>query len=143
MPFHYREDIATADVAFDVWGRTLEELFMAAAAATIGVMVEKPETVLPMEVVAITLENEALDLLLFNFLNELIFIKDARRLLLLPETISITETNGMFILHSTLHGEMPEPVRHQLNVDVKAVTLHRFSLAQTAEGWRATVVLDI
>ena len=30
-----------------------------------------------------------------------------------------------------------------MNVDVKAVTLHRFSVKQTGEEWVATVVLDI
>ncbi len=143
MPFGYREDIATADVAFDAWGETLEELFMAAAEATIGVMIENPETILPSEVVEITLENADRDLLLFNFLNEFIYFKDARRLLLRAETISIDAVGASFVLHARLSGEVPDPIRHQLNVDVKAVTLHRFVLAQTTEGWRATVVLDI
>ena len=143
MPFLYREDIATADVAFDAWGGTLEELFMAAAAATIGVMVENPTTIMPHEVVEITLENADRDLLLFEFLNELIFFKDARRLLLRTETVNITTANDLFTLHARLSGEVPDPIRHRLKVDVKAVTLHRFILMQTAEGWRATVVLDI
>ncbi|HOV88133.1 MAG TPA: archease, partial [Syntrophobacteraceae bacterium] len=40
MPFRYIEDIATADVAFEAWGETLEDLCVAAADATMNVMVE-------------------------------------------------------------------------------------------------------
>ena len=41
------------------------------------------------------------------------------------------------------HGEPIDPQRHRLRVDVKAVTLHRFSIEKTAQGWEATVILDI
>jgi SHS2 domain-containing protein len=30
-----------------------------------------------------------------------------------------------------------------MTVDVKAVTLHRFLVEETEEGWRSVVVLDI
>ena len=39
MPYRYLEDIATADVAFEARGKDLAELFMAAAEATMNVMV--------------------------------------------------------------------------------------------------------
>jgi SHS2 domain-containing protein len=33
--------------------------------------------------------------------------------------------------------------RHRLRMDVKAVTLHRFALKETDQGWEAFVILDI
>jgi SHS2 domain-containing protein len=30
-----------------------------------------------------------------------------------------------------------------MRVDVKAVTLHRFSLEQANNGWKASIILDI
>ena len=33
--------------------------------------------------------------------------------------------------------------RHELIVDVKAVTLHRFKVEQTPRGWETLVILDI
>jgi protein archease len=48
-----------------------------------------------------------------------------------------------YTVHATLAGEPIAPERHHMRVDVKAVTLHRFSLTQTQRGWEATVVLDI
>ncbi|MBD1928492.1 archease [Trichocoleus sp. FACHB-90] len=33
--------------------------------------------------------------------------------------------------------------RHQHQVDIKAVSLHRFQLEKTDDGWTAMVILDI
>ena len=54
-----------------------------------------------------------------------------------------TEGQRRYTLKSTLYGETPEAGRHGLLTDVKAVTLHRFSLKQAEKGWKAFVILDI
>jgi len=145
MPFQYRGDIAHADIAFDAWGATPEELFRGAAEATIQVMVEDLTAISPVEAVDISLVQEDAEMLLFDFLNELIFYKDARRLLLLPAQLKITplKEGAGYELQSTLQGEVITVGRHRLNTDVKAVTMLRFSVTRVAEEWRATVVLDV
>ncbi len=45
MPFRFLEEIATADVAFEAWGDTLQELFISSAAALLGTMTAAPERV--------------------------------------------------------------------------------------------------
>jgi len=143
MPYRYRGDIAHADVAFDAWSETLEGVFADCARATIEVMAEDPDAVRPAESLPLELEQESEEMLLFDFLNELIFYKDARQLLLLPARLSVGKGGPGFRLEGTLAGETIDPKRHRLNTDVKAVTMLRFSLARTAKGWRATVVLDV
>ncbi|HYS42388.1 MAG TPA: archease [Geobacteraceae bacterium] len=143
MPYRYLDDIAVADVAFEAWGATMEEMFTASADATMNVMVEDLATIQGLETLEIDLQNGEADLLLFNFLNELIFHKDARRLLLRVSALAISRHSGLFSLHAVLSGEEIDPARHQLNVDVKAVTLHRFRVEETGTGWKATVILDI
>lgn len=143
MPFEYRGDIAHADIAFDAWAPTLEELFGEAARATMQVMVENLSEVRPAQTLEVKLEQENEEMLLFDFLNELIFYKDARRLLLLPVEISITPADYGFVLRASLSGEEIDVVRHQMNTDVKAVTMLRYKLEQVENGWRATVVLDV
>lgn len=108
-----------------------------------NVMVEDLGTIRRSLELPIELEHDQLDLLLFRFLNELIFLKDARQLLLRVESLSIKKANANFILKGFVYGERPDPQRHPLRVDVKAVTLHRFSLRQTDGGWEASVILDI
>lgn len=142
MPYRYRDDIATADVAFEAWGESLEEVFIAAADATMNVMVEDLSAIECLHQFTVELDHDQLDLLLFSFLNELIFLKDARKLLLRAQSVSISG-DAKFALKSTVCGEMPDAGKHRLATDVKAVTLHHFSLKQTDGGWNAFVILDI
>ena len=143
MPFRYRDDIALADVAFEAWGTSVEEVFISAADATMNVMVEDLGTIGRSEELTIELEHDQLDLLLFSFLNELIFLKDARQLLLRVKSLSIRRAGEKSILKGVVYGEGIDPQKHPLRVDVKAVTLHRFNLRQTDAGWEASVILDI
>ena len=143
VPYRFRDDVALADVAFETWGTTLEEVFIAAADAAMNVMVEDLATIGRSHEFAIELAHDQLDLLLFSFLNELIFLKDARRLLLRVQGLSVQINNSGFTLKASVYGEVLDPRRHPLIVDVKAVTLHRFSLKQTDAGWEAFVILDI
>jgi SHS2 domain-containing protein len=143
MPYRFLEDIAIADVAFEAMGKTREEMFIAAADALMNVMVSDLETVRMTETVVFSLENRDIDMLLFNFLNELIFFKDAHRLLLRIATITISLFEAHFALTAEAGGERLDPARHPLTVDVKAVTLHRFRVEETDKGWLAEVVLDI
>lgn len=143
MPYEYRGDIAHADVAFDAASETLEGLFREAAQATMSVMVDDLAAVRPNKTQEIALEQENEEMLLFDFLNELIFYKDARRLILLPARLSVTRGETGVSLKATLVGEEIDPARHRPKTDVKAVTMLRFSVRQVEGGWRATVVLDV
>lgn len=140
MPFEFIEDVAIADVAFRAWGAGPEEVFAAAARATLRVMVQDLETIAPRLERVIHLQEGSLEYLLIDFLQEFIYYKDAESLLLLPAQIAIREG---FHLEARLVGEALDPHRHELLVDVKAVTMHLFSLTNDTQGWKAQVVLDI
>ena len=143
MPFRFLEDIATADVAFEAWGDTRQEMFVSCAEAVLRTMTEMPEQVKRQQKLTLRLEHEELDMLLFAFLQELIFLKDARRLLLHADKVQIEERAGIFHLEADLSGERIDSVRHRLLVDVKAVTLHRFQVLFVDNLWKAVVVLDV
>jgi len=142
-PYRYLEGIATADVAFEAWGATLEETYLAAADATLNTMVAEIGTVAPRERRVFSLAADSLDLLLFDLLQELVYHKDADRLLLRVRDLRIEETGSGYRLHADAVGETIDPGRHPLLADVKAVTLHRLSVEKTPSGWRAVVVLDV
>ncbi len=143
MPYRYRDDVAVADVAFEAWGTSPEEVFMAAADATMNVMVNDLAAIEQALEITVNLEREELDLLLFGFLNEIVFLKDARQLLLRVRSLSVEKTSATFKLHATLYGESINSEKHALSVDVKAVTLHQFSVRRNDERWEAFVILDI
>jgi SHS2 domain-containing protein len=143
MPFRYLEDIAIADVAFEAWGATLEEMFIAASEATLQVMVAESASVATAIRREVHLEAEAIDLLLFELLQEMVFYKDAERLLLKLVEANIEERGEGWMLMAVLGGEPIDPDRHELLVDVKAVTLHRFQVEPFTGGWKAFVILDV
>ena len=82
MPYEFLDDGVTSDVTFHAWGRSLEELFAAAADATLNVMVRSVESVRPLETRSVSVDADELDLLLKRFLDELIYRKDVEELLL-------------------------------------------------------------
>lgn len=143
MPFRFHDETSTADVAFEAWGKTQEELFISSAAALLCTMAAAPEQVVRQQELCIRLEDEELDLLLWSFLQELIFYKDARRLLLHAVKARIEEREGLFRLEAIVGGEQIDAGRHHLLVDVKAVTLHHFQVAFRDNLWKAVVVLDV
>jgi SHS2 domain-containing protein len=143
MPFEFLDDIAIADVAFEAWGETIEEMFISAAEATMNVMVADLEKIERREKREIEIGSDAIDMLLFNLLQEIIFFKDAEQLLLRIEDAKIGYENGLYFAKTTCWGEQINPGRHQLIVDVKAVTLHRFKVEQTPRGWETFIILDI
>ncbi len=143
MPYEFLPHIAIADVAFRATGKTVEEMFAAAARATTNVMVDDLSTVNEAEKIQIDLSENSIEMLLFDFLNELVYLKDTRQLLLLPEELKITSDGSRHRLLAMISGERIDPAKHPLNADVKAVTLHRFEVKATSQRWEATVVLDI
>ncbi len=143
MPYHYLEEIGTADIAFEATGRDLAELFRDAADATTNVMIDNIEAIQPRETRQIDLSNEELDMLLYDLLQELIFLKDAERLLLRIREVQIDERDEIYVVKATAEGEPVDAERHHQRADVKAVTLHDFSVERTESGWKARVLLDI
>lgn len=143
MPYRFLDDVAIADAAFEAWGRTVEEMFIAAADATVNVMVTDPDVIEGREKRFIAMQSETLEMLLFELLQELIFYKDAERLLLRVREIAIEHCERVYSMRANAYGEAINPGKHDLIVDVKAVTLHRFRVGQTDRGWETFVILDV
>ena len=143
MPFFYLDDFVQADVAFRASGGTLEELFKSAWDATLSILVEDLESVRLYAVKAVDLRNREIDLLLYEFLELLVFYKDADSLLLRVASLEIQKRGEVFTLMGKLSGEKIDFRHHRLGVDVKAVTMHKFEVVSEDGRWHATVVLDV
>jgi SHS2 domain-containing protein len=143
MAYHYLEEIGTADIAFEATGRDLPELFSNAADATTNVMIDNIEAIQRRDVRRIELSTDKLDMLLFDFLQELIFLKDVERLLLRMREVHIAERDEIYLLRAIAEGEPLDAHRHHQRADVKAVTLHDFVVERTNGGWKTRVLLDI
>lgn len=141
MRYKFIEGLTVADVAFEAYGKTLGELFENAALATMEVMI-KLDTISGKIKKVIKLEDGNIENLLFRFLEELIFLKDADYMLFDKFKINIKE-NKKFVLKADIYGEKIDIKRHELKVDVKAVTWHKFQIKKDKRGWKARIILDI
>ncbi len=143
MAYQFFDDVAIADVAFEATGKTLGELFESAALATTNTMVKDLSTVKKKEKRTVKLSQKELDRLLHDFMQEIIFLKDAEMLLFSSYDIVIEETAGGFELTATCEGERLDMGRHELLVDVKAVSWHMFKIEHAAGSWKAFIILDV
>ena len=142
MPYKFIDDIALADVALEIQEKTLEALFATAADALLQIQIDDVESVNRDMEKTLTVTHAQVDMLLYRFLQELIYIKDAKHLLLRSDAIAI-EHPKPYVLTAQMSGERLDPLRHEQKVDVKALTLHRFEVVQTPKGWKAFMVFDI
>ncbi|MBI4439549.1 archease [Candidatus Woesearchaeota archaeon] len=132
----------TADVGIFAYGKDTAELFRNAALATTGQMVEI-KGVKPKVERKISLKSDNLEGLLFDFLGELIYLKDADNLLFSKYGISVKKVEKGYKLSGTLKGDRINKDAMELLNDVKAVTMHMFKVEKTKGGYKATIILDI
>lgn len=138
MPYNYVEDITVADVAFEATGKTIEELFVSCAEATFSVMTDIKK-IKPTYTTTFTLKNDNLEKLLFEFIEELIYYKDAEAVLFSKFSIIISEH---YTLECTAEGSEIKNIK-ETQSDVKAITMHHFFLKKEKEEWKARIILDI
>jgi len=143
MEFELLEDITRADLAFRVRGSSLDELFFAAAQALSGIMLEQPGLVRRGRRVSISMRERDLDMLLYDFLQEFVFYKDAESLLLVPDSVQVSNNTEGYSINAVASGEQIDRGRHRFTVDIKSVTMHNLAVVRNDGYWSATVVLDV
>jgi SHS2 domain-containing protein len=129
----------TADVGFEAWGATREEVFANAARALISLIVDL-EAVNPREQVAVQIQGSDPASVLVNWLSELIYLHDAEAWLFREFEIQNLQDDSLSAL---ARGEKFDRSRHQVKLMVKAITYHQLALEESPQGWRAQVYVDI
>lgn len=132
--------VAIADCALEIHGRDLDDLFATCARALADLMVD-PMTVARDVERDVRLEAGGLDLLLHEWISELIFLKDSERLVFPDAVVSVQAEPPMLTARVT--GGHIDPPRTVRRADAKALTFHQFALERRATGWYARVVIDI
>jgi SHS2 domain-containing protein len=139
--YRFLEDVAIADAAFLAEGETLEELFEVCAQATFEVMADT-KTIQHKHKEEIKLAGKNPEELLFDWLADLIYLKDSKYMLFNKFDIEIQKKNG-YSLVAEVWGEPADQQKHKVRVDVKAVTYHQLEVKQKKDKWIAKVILDI
>lgn len=133
----------TADMGFRVNSRTLSGLFEEAAFALTRLLVDtgklERKRSRRFELHAPTREE-----LLFDWLSELIYFFDGEHLLFCEFVVEVSKKEtGEWQLNAFVSGERIDPQRHQIQIYIKAITLHQLKIAEDADGWFAEVYVDV
>jgi SHS2 domain-containing protein len=129
----------TADLGLRIRAPDLNTLFAEAGRALFAVIVEDLETVEPRQERRIELAEDDRELLLFDWLKELLYSFDSEHVLFSQFQVQVGDTG----LTATARGEPLDASRHQLLHEVKALTYHGLTLEHSDQGWLAEVIVDI
>ena len=129
----------TADLGFRATGPDLDTLFVEMGRCLFAAVVENSDAIRPSVEQAIELSGNDPEYLLFDWLRELLYHFDAERRVYAEFNVRVRPDG----LSATVRGEQLDPARHGLSHEVKAITYHGLTVEQTADGWRAEVIVDI
>jgi SHS2 domain-containing protein len=138
----YRFVDHTADVAADLTGRTIGELFQAAAQALTDTITEisRVQTLVTQSV---TLESGSLEDLLVDWLNELLYRFEVQDMLFSDAAVTSEDREQRWHLAGSVTGELFDAARHPTRVLVKSATYHALAISHDSGLWRTRVIFDI
>ncbi len=137
--FEYLNHVADAE--FIAYGATIDEAFENSALAMVGLMIDTA-TIKPTVEKEIELSNDALDLLISDWLAELLFILEVDRLIFGKFTVHVEHKDSVYDLKATAYGESLD-AHPDVYMHIKAVTFHDLRFEKRNNIYEAQVLLDI
>lgn len=140
--FRFLENVALADIAFEVEGDSAEALFQGATQALLEIMAD-PRTVPASWERRIVKADAALDELLVEWLSEIVYWKDAEGVVFREAPLRLTADHDGWKVEANLIGAPIDQQVQTLRNDVKGITRHLYSLGQEGAHWKARIVVDV
>jgi SHS2 domain-containing protein len=128
----------TADIKFQAFGKSLNDVFENSALAMFNTMSDKK--VKPKIKKKIKVSGKDLENLLYNFLEELLFLLDSKNFFL-SKVNKIKIDEKKLILRAEISGD--DSKNYEVKIDVKAVTYNEMFVKKVKNKWIAQVVLDV
>lgn len=133
MKFKFLEH--TADIKFQAFGKSLEEAFENSALAMFNVMYDgKVKTTIKRKIKVSGKDKESL---LYNFLEELLFLLDSKNFFLSKLKVKIKNLK----LEAEIQGDSVK--NYKPNIDVKAVTYNDMFIKKEKDKYIIQVVVDV
>lgn len=143
MSWEYNFIDHTADIAVEVKGDTIEEMFTASAFAWQESVVEKSWIKLSDEK-EINVEELSYEELLVRFLDELNFLLSTKKWIMIDiNKIEIKNTDDKLKLKAVVTGEKFDEKKHRLKIEIKAVTFHQMEIKNIDNEYSTRIVFDI
>ena len=134
----------TADLEFVSCGETLESCFENAALALFSAILNLDSVEIKKDK-KIEVKAPDLEILLHNWLDELLFLFSTDGLVFKDFKIKIDKNRGYdeYRLTGVVHGEHLDLKKHRIETEVKAITYHDMLIEQKEDKWFARVICDI
>ncbi len=129
----------TADLGLRVRAGSFAELLSEAGKGLFAMVVDDLATIEPREAREIAVAGGDRTYLLFDWLNELLYLCDTERLAFSQFELELNETG----LKAVARGEPLDPSRHRLTHEIKAITYHGLKVEESEGSWLAEVIVDI
>ena len=129
----------TADDGYEIIADSLEELFYEAGYELLDMLYDR-KTISEKDTKEINLESPSLDMLLHDFLAELLEI--AQYELFPIKRIEILELSDQK-LRAKVYGEPFDPKKHKFRLEIKAVTYHQLAVKKQGNKWFGRVIFDL
>lgn len=134
----------TADVQARCWGKSLEEAFNQTAYSLMATITPNLKKISPKVEKKIKIEAEDREALLFDFLSELLYIFDVEELVFNKiEVQIIKESEDLYVLNALLRGEKFDVTKHEIGVEVKAITYSFMEITESKNKVEISIVFDI
>lgn len=139
----YRFIEHTADIAVEVKGKSLEELFLSAAMAW-QESVSEPFELTNDKKIELHLSDNTAEELLVNYLSELNYHLSVYKWIMGSiEKLIIDKTYNSLHLSAEIIGEPIDDNKHILKEEIKAVTFHRMHIDNEEGTFTTTIIFDI
>ena len=132
-----------ADVGVRGRGNTPAHAFEEAARALFSLLSDDLAAIRPSVEERVVCESRNLEELLVAFLNELLFLFGARRVIFGRFNVRIDPEAGRFRLTAIAQGEPFDPARHEFTVLPKGATFTALEVAERDGEWIAQCVVDV
>jgi SHS2 domain-containing protein len=129
----------TADIKFQAWGQTIEEAFENSALALFKALTDKK--VKAVKKVAIRADGNDLEGLMYNFLEEFLFLLDSENFIgAKVDEIKLDKEN--FTILAKISGDSAKNKNYEIS-HIKAITYSDMEITHFGNRWVAQVVLDV
>ncbi len=129
----------TADIGIVAYGADIKQVFANAALGLFHLMAELEDLKEDIQR-DLSLSAEDVEILLVEWLNELIYIFDVEHIIF--KRFEIDELTGNQI-KARCFGEKIRPSEHKLKREIKAATYHMLRISKEDGGYKVQVIFDI
>ena len=139
MTYSYPEGGPTADLLVEAKAKSLGEAFAQIALGMFNMMTPL-DGIKEREEFTLTAKGTDLENLLFNLMDEFLFINDVE--FLVPHKVHVTVDRDHLSAVAVCKGERFSNTTHEVGIAVKAVTYHMMAIKEPPEGWTVRMVFD-